>query len=216
MTNRFDGADHDDEDLSALADGELGPAAVARLCGEWRNELGMRERWHQYHLIGDVLRSEDLAAMPAHDNDFLVALRGRLVSEPIVMAPLAAVARPDAVRSAPPGRRRVVAFGAIAAGFVVVAAGVLTILGQPIAGSSSAAPAVGTLAQTAPAIVVAARSPVRADSVSELQPTIASGQLIRDAKLDSYLSAHRQWSEGAVLGGHAAYLRYNPGDGATR
>ena len=43
--------------------------------------------WHAYQLIGDVLRSEDLAAEPAADEAFLVALRARLADEPVVLAP---------------------------------------------------------------------------------------------------------------------------------
>lgn len=221
MTNRFDVASLEDEDLSALADGELGTGAAARICGRWRDEPALQERWHDYHLIGDVMRSEDLASPSTHDRDFLAALRTRMAAEPIVIAPARTDAEPAvAVSDGLSGktvlsRRRVASVGAIAAGFVVVVAGALTLFGQSIPGLSPAAPA-AELAQAAPGVTVAVRSPGRVDPASEPQPTVASGQLIRDAKLDSYLSAHRQWSDGAMLGGHAAYLRYHPGDGSTR
>lgn len=217
MTNRLDDGTPEDQDLSALADGELGSAAVARLCRQWRNEPGLRQRWYQYHAIGDVLRSEDLASTAAHDNDFLTLLRARLASEPIIMAPLEHhAATPGAVR-AQFGRRRLASVGAIAAGFMVVAVGALGIFGQPFTGNApQSLTAGGIAAQPVPALIVATRSPVQGDLVGELLPTVASGQLIRDAKLDSYLSAHRQWSNGAMLGGHAAYLRSNSGDGVNR
>ena len=50
------------EQLSALVDGELDPAAAVRACAGWRDDAGCRATWHAYHLIGDVLRSDDLAS----------------------------------------------------------------------------------------------------------------------------------------------------------
>ena len=59
----------------------------------WRDDPEARASWHAYQLIGDVLRSEDLAAEPAADEAFLVALRARLADEPVVLAPQARVER---------------------------------------------------------------------------------------------------------------------------
>ena len=47
-------------------------AACARLA---RRRRTPRSTWHAYHLIGDVLRSDDLARPPARDAAFLAALR---------------------------------------------------------------------------------------------------------------------------------------------
>ena len=93
-----------------------------RALAHWANDAEGRAAWHAYQLIGDVLRSEDLASTPRHDAAFLAALRGRLADEPAVLAP-----RPVAstVR-----RRRRLAWAApmaVAAGFVAVA-GVLVVL----------------------------------------------------------------------------------------
>ena len=44
-------------------------------------------RWHAYHLIGDVLRSDDLASAPGRDAAFLQRLSARLDDEPAVLAP---------------------------------------------------------------------------------------------------------------------------------
>ncbi|MFA6262799.1 MAG: RseA family anti-sigma factor, partial [Bacteroidia bacterium] len=57
--------------LSALADGE---AAAEPGCALWRDDAQARATWHAYHLIGDVMRSEDLAVRPARDAAFLAAL----------------------------------------------------------------------------------------------------------------------------------------------
>ena len=79
--------DQHEQDLSRLVDGELDPEAVAGLVSEWRNDASLRERWHNYQLIGDVLRSDALASTAEHDSVFLAALRRRLDSEPTVLAP---------------------------------------------------------------------------------------------------------------------------------
>ena len=65
------------EQLSALADGELEAGAVAAACASWRDDESARARWHSYQLIGDVLRSDDLASSAEKDAAFMAALRTR-------------------------------------------------------------------------------------------------------------------------------------------
>ena len=103
------------EDLSALTDGELEPAQVAEACARWRDDSELRGRWHAYQLIGDVLRSEDLAASGTRDAAFLAALRERLANEPVVLAPEPAAAAAPAMRTA--ARRGGLALKAPGAGF---------------------------------------------------------------------------------------------------
>lgn len=104
--------------LSALVDGQVD--GLDEACSRWRDDAGLRRDWHTYQLIGDVMRSEDLASRPEHDAAFLAGLRKRLALEPVVLAPA-------------PARRRQAWLvpAAAAAGFVVVA-GVLVVvrLGQ--------------------------------------------------------------------------------------
>ena len=45
--------------LSALMDGDDG--AVDAACRAWRDDASLRADWHAYHLIGEVMRSEDAA-----------------------------------------------------------------------------------------------------------------------------------------------------------
>lgn len=71
--------------LSALADGDA--QALDRGCALWREDEQARRDWHDWHLIGDVMRSEELAASPRRDADFLRGLRARLAEEPVVLAP---------------------------------------------------------------------------------------------------------------------------------
>lgn len=180
--------------MSALVDGVLGDDETSRLCRDWRDDAELRVTWHAYHLIGDVLRSDDLAHAGAHDEAFLQAVRRRLADEPVVMAPAATVAAAPA--PAPARRRGWLAPVAVAAGFVAVA-GVLVVtqLAAPGGGSApmmAAAPSGAPAAVTRVSTGAPAAAPVAADEV-----------LIRDARLDRYLEAHRQYgpSVGMVPGG---------------
>ena len=76
------------EQLSALADGQLqGDEFAAALA--WAAEDEGRDTWEVYHLVGDVLRSSDLArpANPA----FLSRLRDELAKEAPPQRPQAPV-----------------------------------------------------------------------------------------------------------------------------
>jgi sigma-E factor negative regulatory protein RseA len=165
--------------LSSLMDGDLPAGELAGVVARFRDDNDLRADWHAYHLIGDVLRSEDLAVAPARDASFLQALRGRLAQEPghFDATPLHIVA-PSPPVAAAPGRRWMagwmVAPAAVAAGFVVVA-GVLVVNKALV-------------------------SPPTAEAVFAQQAP-ASGVLVRDARLDRYLAAHRNLGTGLAGAG---------------
>jgi sigma-E factor negative regulatory protein RseA len=163
------------ECVSALMDGDA--QALSAACAAWRDDADARRQWHAYHLIGDVLRSEELAQSPAADASFLSAIRARLAAEPVVLAP--------AERTAVAARRRWLAPAAVAAGFVVVA-GVLVVTRGVLPGDGAA-----------PQIAAAPAPVVRAAAV---EPVLADRALIRDARLDRYLSAHKQYGGSSALG----------------
>jgi sigma-E factor negative regulatory protein RseA len=128
----------DREQISALTDGEL--AALEDGCRLWRDDADARATWHAYHLIGDVLRSDDLAGTAARDARFLSLVRTRLEAEPVLLAP---ARRPRRHGWALPA--------AVAAGFVAVA-GVAVVLQIP---ADSGAPALAVAnAPAAPAVMV--------------------------------------------------------------
>ena len=200
------------ERLSALVDGELDGDAAAQACGHWRESGDARSSWHAYHVIGDVLRSDDLACDPARDAGFLEALRARLKDEPVVLAsrPSAQPARQPGVRVAAQVADRArgsrwswKAPTAVAAGFVVVA-GVLMLTRGP----SIEAPGPG-LASVAPAAqpVTASALAEPMAGASEPQVPVATGQVIRDARLDRYLAAHKQFAGSSALGVPSGFLR---------
>ena len=173
--------------LSALCDGQADDDSARRARDAWRNDAEARRTWHAYQLIGDVLRSDELATPPARDAAFLAALHSRLQREPVVLAPqpLPAVVGGAAVAGAVTRRsqQRWLAPAAVAAGVMAVA-GVLAVsrLGapdaaqpQPVMASRSASAPNFTLA-TGPAVVSASPD---------------GAAMLRDAELDAYLNAHQ-------------------------
>jgi sigma-E factor negative regulatory protein RseA len=198
------------EQLSALADGELAGTSAAQVCGHWQGSADARSAWHAYQLIGDVLRSDDLATDPASDAAFLLAFRSRLAAEPVILAPRPLpVATTTEVSSAAATRGQRWSWRvptAVGAAFIA-AAGVFT-LTRP---SGSSEPAVEIAARTpAPNTTTASatvRSAIPASSDTEPQTFMASGQVIRDARLDRYLAAHKQFAGSSALGVPSAYLR---------
>lgn len=182
------------EALSALTDGQVEAAAVARACSAWRDDPSMRSTWHTYHLIGDVLRSQDLAAAPGHDAAFLVSLRTRLQNEPTVLAPEANPPKPasNAWRS----RRSWVMSSAAAAGIGLT---------------------VGALMVTrVPYQLARGPSPAASEIVVEPQTLAVDGVVVRDARLDQYLAAHQQFSGSTVLGVPSGFLRNAAAEAPSR
>ncbi|HEV7575339.1 MAG TPA: sigma-E factor negative regulatory protein [Caldimonas sp.] len=206
------------ERLSALADGELDSTASAASCAAWSADAALRADWHAWHLIGDVLRSEDLAADPCRDRRLFAAVQARLRSEPVVLAPtpaLAAAVGPRFGRRARPGRW---------AGGAAVAAGVVLVVGTfaVIRPGDSPAPerlalgdgALGAASTVARAPV--ARAPVVVDIAAPPVAIVADSKLIRDAQLDRYLEAHKQFAGTSALGVPSTFLRSATVDSAWR
>lgn len=177
--------------LSALADGEA--EALAEACRSWRDDACARQTWHTYHLIGDVLRSEELAHPPERDEAFLAGLRQRLAAEPAILAP-APVRRPVVHRARQPW----LVPAAVAAGFVVVA-GVLVVTRTSQPGAPAAAPTLA--AASSPGVL---RASVGSALVSPQAPGL---NVIRDARLDEYLRAHQAARGGVAVAAPGGALR---------
>ena len=78
------------DSISALADGELQGEDINQLLAACEREPALLARWHNYHLIGDLLRSPDLRAT-RRAAPFLTRLQVRLAHETVEpVAPIAA------------------------------------------------------------------------------------------------------------------------------
>lgn len=203
---------HEHEWVSALMDGRLrGDELQAALAA--MNSGDSRECWQVYHLIGDVLRSPDLAAQPA-DSTFVARLGERLARE---CRPLAPVAVPHEVRSTtmPAANDGLFRWKMVAglASFAAVAAVGWSVIGGAGLSQGAGAQLAQADASTGGSRVVGLAQPVGAASaaVSTLV-AVGSGEpgapvMLRDPRLDELLAEHRQAVGVTALSGATGFLR---------
>ena len=184
--------------LSALGDGEVDADAAGRSCAMWQADVEARRDWHSWQLIGDVLRSDELASDAGHDAAFLAAFRARLAIEPVVLAPAPLV-------RAPSRQARWVLPSAIAAG-LVLAVGTFSVL-RPAGAPELAGPAIA-LAGSGASLADARPVVPSARDAGSIEPvTMTSQEVVRNPELNRYLSAHKQFAGTSALGVPSAYLR---------
>jgi sigma-E factor negative regulatory protein RseA len=182
----------DFEHLSSLIDGELDAQEAAAVLDALCRDPELQRRWSELQLVGDALRSVEVAA--CHEDGFCERVRNALATEPTVLAPRRP-ARPAWRRYSLPGL-------AVAASVAAVAFVAVPLL---------RAPAPDVMAQkqipaTAPAAVSTA---VLASS----QPEARAAAAIANARaLDPYFAAHRELTGGSPLPRAAAYLRPGAGE----
>lgn len=188
------------EQLSALADGQLRGEEFAQAMAYAATEPG-RAQWQAYHVVGDVLRSSELAA--PHNVALLDRVRAQIAQEPRPAA--LASGELTQVVAAASADTRVANSGVfqwkLAAGFASLAA-VAAIGWNAYTGLQ--APAEGAQLAVAPVTAVPAQ-PV-AVAVGERN---SSGQpiMIRDPRLDELLAAHKQFGSTTALQMPAGFLR---------
>jgi sigma-E factor negative regulatory protein RseA len=187
----------DQELISALADGQLHGEAFARGIEAATADDAALRTWQAYHLVGDVLRSRELAAGSAPEQ-FLTRLRPRLQAEllprPAVLPPVAA--KPGAQPAANDASLR----WKLVAGFATVAA--MAAIGWTVAASG-----LGTSAAQ-PQLAAAPATPQAVGS--------GQGAMIRDPRLDQFLAAHRQFGGANALQAPAGFLRNATFEGPAR
>lgn len=196
------------EMLSALADGQLSGNALTQAL-EFSSQDEGRETWQLYQLVGDVLRSPELAR-PVDNGDFLARLRTQLAQEaaPVAQATASsptAPAQPVLTQFTPPPqaandsvfRWKMVAGLASLAAVATLVWSAVGGLGGPPAGAQMAA-------VSAP---VTASVSVQAPAVSLADNQAPQQVMIRDPRLDELLAAHKQFGGTSALQLPAGFLR---------
>ncbi|WP_213294257.1 sigma-E factor negative regulatory protein [Paraburkholderia sacchari] len=194
------------EQLSAFVDGEMaGDEQHLNAILSGLDQEG-REVWSSYHLIGDVLRSDDLAMRPAASQSFMAGFAARFEAEPHVLAP---AALPASEQSAAHNgrvsrilalRRRVVPSLAVAA-----AAATLTwiVMPQMRGVGMAGAPQIAAVQSAGDHVQRVAMNTVPVQTAAAMQ----DGNIIRDARLDEYLEAHQQFAQQPVMSDSMPFIR---------
>ncbi|WP_462387502.1 sigma-E factor negative regulatory protein [Acidovorax sp. Q11] len=191
------GVDHR-ERLSALADGQLqGDELSAAFAYAAEDEDGAKT-WQLYHLVGDVLRSADLA-QPANPA-FMARLREQLAQEalperPHAPVPVTVVAAglPEAANASVFRWKMVAGFASLAAVAAIGWTSLASLQGAGAGAQLAAVPERSSPAPVAPVVAVAD----------------ADGQqvMLRDPRLDELLAAHKQFGSTSALQMPAGFLR---------
>lgn len=189
--------------ISALADGQLHGEEFARAVQAATGDGQARANWHAYHLIGDVLRSPELA-QTGRDSTFLARLQARLDAENVVPTEQAYPQPADVPSAMAQAAANDASFRwKLVAGFACVAA--------------IAAIAWGTV--VAPGGAAGQIELARAPQNTQLPVTLASGErqvMIRDSRLDELMAAHRQFGGTSALQMPAGFLRNATFEGPAR
>ena len=186
------------ERLSAFVDGESleGSDNIGQLLSGFTNQD--RASWLDYHVIGDALRSDDLATSPAASSAFMNSFSARFAAEAHVFAPAAMPAAVTERARANVFRRRVIPAFAVAA-----AAAMLTWIVVPqLQGFDTHSRGVQVASLSSDNVQRVSMAP----SAGTGSPVVEAN-IIRDASLDQYLEAHQQFSQQPVMPGSMPFIR---------
>ncbi len=207
--------------VSALVDGQLQGDEFVQALADLASSSEARSNWDTYHLLGEVMRSSE-GQVRAHDADFVLRLRQRMVMDAIEMVAIHA----EEIRSEGQKQSKMISandgswrrFAGLAS---VALVGVLAWQGLyranfadtsavPQLAQQNAAPAVSAaspvaLADLSPA--TAGQALIRSDGTSALAMSSEAPVIIRDPQLDALLAAHRQFGGTSALQMPAGFLR---------
>ncbi len=205
---------------SDLADGRLEGDAFVRAVDLVCDGAAGAQAWHLYHLVGDVMRSRDLAGR-CLDLGFDNAVQQRLAAVNFDPSPDVGLGpMPDAMQSAPvhagsgthvANDRNWTLVAGVAA--VAVALSVAWTMGGHWAAFDGSVPVAKNGASVAPAVPVGpAKLALPAPVLASVPAPAASVQaappvMIRDPRLDELLAAHRQLGGTSALQKPAGFFR---------
>lgn len=206
------------EQISALADGELGSEEMTLALAALRSSKDAQDAWEDYHRIGEVLRSEEMDV--SLSAGFSAKMSAWLDAEPAIVAPQPQVApaQPVAAPAAPavgtataagaangdhrarrPGRLVRLLMPSAAAAAAAVAAVFVAMPQQAVVTADSKAVVPMAQVASAPvnvpsAIATVAETNGNPQNVNQLSSLAQQGEVKRDPRIDEYLFAHQRFS----------------------
>ncbi len=177
-------AEEDPELLSAWADGELDADQHAAMLERLKKDPELRTRLEWFNLVGDALRSHEVAA--CHSPALVGRVCRTLESEPVRIGP-----------GSRPGSRlgRHMAAGVA----VAAAAGVLAVVALPQLRNAQVMPA----APAAPQAVASAERAAVPGATTPAPKALAASS----PQLDAYIRAHREMAFAGMMPSAVAYVR---------
>lgn len=187
--------------LSALADGELQGEEFAEAMAWFEDDSPQAEQtramWHNLHVVGDVLRSEELAACQG-DTAFLTRLQSALTQEtrlePILVSSLARTALIESANEPVFRWKWAAGFASVAAVLAVswnLVGGVAATSGAQLA--QNATPSAGSTSQVA--------------AVANDASGSGGAVMLRNPQLDAMIAAHSQLGGSSALQMPSGFLR---------
>jgi sigma-E factor negative regulatory protein RseA len=222
MTPDCDDEAHNADRLSALFDGEATPEASAATLQQWAHDPTVRRRWHAYALVGDVMRSGDLASRAGHDAAFVDRWRARMANEGLIDASSTALAStsvsasvataPDQLPATDPHGMATPAARAPAATVVIDLSEARDRLRRRLRRWSAPLGVAAGLVLVASAVFVS-RTPAGGEADPVALATLDGTVRVldraarRDPRFDPYLAAHKQFQPVTAFGSNAGLLR---------
>jgi len=213
--------------ISALVDGQLRGQELAQVLHELGRDGQARAQWDAYHVIGQCLRAGDAGCQGA-DAGFVSHLSVRLKREVVALDPLPVIplevvqepARP--VVSANHGFwRKTVGLASFAVLAVVAWQGSVELLSTEPSGTVLATQTLPEKARNNLEPVPVSLTPelallLRGDGTSVLTDQAEAAVMIRDPRLDAYLTAHRGYAGASALQVDPGFVQSATFEGARR
>lgn len=211
-----------DESLSALIDGDAVGIERAQALSALLDDPALQRQWHIHHMVGDVMRSAELAPDPS-GLAFLERLQVRLATEPSLQTPglarkttppldgLAAVASPETHSANAGSKRWGVVSGALAFGACAVVAVVLW-SGAAGTDADTSSKVASATASSSAAVPTGSLNSASVDQPGSAVNTAVAASpdaqvMLRDPELDALLSAHRAMGGNSALQLPSGFLR---------
>lgn len=191
------------EMISSLMDGELDASDRTRCLDRLCRDEAAGADWAAWHLVGDALRSSDVAVL--HAQAFAADLARRLAAGPAILAPHPRMSQGRLIR------RFVMPGAAAVAAVAVLAVVAVPMLREVEPGRVEVARVQGASQPAGPMIPVVA-------SVSRAQaaPLLRRPSPVDGERFDFYLSAHGQMSGPIGMPRTSQYLRQGGVDAAPQ
>ena len=198
------------EMVCALADGQLRGHDFAKVVESVHSDANSRAAWQSYHIVGDVLRSPELAEY-AEDVNFSARFVSRLAADTDAQLAYKSASSTSAASDLPALSARSQASAnesvfawKLTAGFASLA--VVIAIGWNMIGGLGGSVGGAQLAQAVPSAQMA--------STTQFGPE--SAVMIRDPNLDALLAAHKQFGGTTASQMPTGFLRNATFEGAAR